>query len=116
MSCQEYFEKVQHIIKVIKSLGGSLCDDMYLKKESPARPNVVYTDQQIKDARERIHNRTVAYGLLVRADRDRYGKLIEEIKNDFLKGHDDYPKTRTEAYNLLVNYRNYVTVNKRNTN
>jgi hypothetical protein len=116
MSCQEYFEKVQHIIKVIKSLGGSLCDDMYWKKELPARPNVVYTDQQIKDARGRIHNRTVAYGLLVRADRDRYGKLIEEIKNDFLKGHDDYPKTPTEAYNLLVNYRNYVTVNKRNAN
>jgi len=39
--------------------------------------------------------------------------LIEEIENDFLKGHDDYLKTPTEAYNLLVNYRNYVTVNKR---
>jgi len=56
----------------------------------------------------------VAYGLLVKADRERYGKLIEEIENDFLKGHDDYPKTPMEAYNLLVNYRNHVTVNKRN--
>jgi hypothetical protein len=32
--------------------------------------------------------------------------LIKEIENDFLKGHNDYPKTPTEAYNLLVNYRN----------
>lgn len=39
---------------------------------------------------------------------------IKEVENDFLKGHDDYPKTPTEAYNLLVNYRNYITVNKRN--
>jgi hypothetical protein len=39
---------------------------------------------------------------------------FEKIENDFLKGHDNYPKTPTEAYNLLVNYRNYVTVNKRN--
>ncbi len=31
-----------------------------------------------------------------------------------MKGHDNYPKTPTEAYNLLVNYRNYVTANKRN--
>jgi hypothetical protein len=30
-----------------------------------------------------------------------------------LKGHDDYPKTPTDAYNLLVNYHNYITVNKR---
>jgi hypothetical protein len=58
--------------------------------------------------------KTIAHGLLVRADRGRYGKLIEEVENDFLKGHDDYPKTPTEAYNLLVNYQNYVTVNKRN--
>jgi hypothetical protein len=49
----------------------------------------------------------------VRADRSRYGKLIEEVENDFLKGRDDYPKTPTDAYNLLVNYRNYITVNKR---
>jgi hypothetical protein len=57
----------------------------------------------------------VAYGILVRVDRDRYGKLLEEIENDFLKGHDNYPKTPTKAYNLLVNYQNYVTVNKRNS-
>jgi hypothetical protein len=49
----------------------------------------------------------VAYGILVRADRGHYGKLIEEIENDFLKGNNDYPKTPTEAYNLLVNYRHY---------
>ncbi len=45
--------------------------------------------------------------VLVRADRGRYGKLIEEIENAFLKGNNDYPETPTEAYNLLVNYRNY---------
>jgi hypothetical protein len=33
--------------------------------------------------------------------------LIEEIENNYLKGNDDYPKTLTEAYNLLVNYKNY---------
>jgi hypothetical protein len=49
----------------------------------------------------------MAYGILVRADRSRYGKLIEEIENDYLKGNNDYPETPTEAYNLLVNYRSY---------
>jgi shikimate kinase len=116
MSCQEYLEKVRSIIEVIKSLGGSLCDEMHLREELPPRANVVYTDQEIRQAKERIHDKTVAYVLLVRADRERYGSLIEEIENDFLKGHDDYPKTPTKAYNLLVNYRNHVTLNKRTAN
>ena len=30
MSCQEYFEKVRQITEVIKSLGGSLVDEMHL--------------------------------------------------------------------------------------
>jgi hypothetical protein len=66
------------------------------------------------EAKERIQDITVACGILVRADRDRYGKLIEEIENNFLKGQDNYPKTPTESYNLLVNYCNYITINKSN--
>jgi len=113
MTCQEYFEKVRNVVEVIKSLGGSLCDPMHFKEELPNLQNGgAYTEQQMQEAKERILDKTVAF--LVRADRDRYGKLIKEIENDFLKGHDNYPKTPTEAYNLLVNYRNYVTVNKRN--
>jgi hypothetical protein len=107
MSCQEYFERVRNMVDVIKSLGGSLADDMHLSDELPARPARGYTEAQKQEARERILNKTVAYGILVRADRGRYGKLIEEIENDFLKGNNDYPKTPTEAYNLLVNYRHY---------
>ena len=75
MSCQEYFEKVRNVVEVIKSLGGSLSDEMHLKDEFPQRATV-YTDQEIKEAKERFHNKTVAYGLLVKADRERYGKLI----------------------------------------
>ena len=108
MSCQEYFKKVRNITEVIKSLGGSLANEMHLRDELPERePRGGYTEAQISAAKTRIQDKTVAYGLLVRADRGRFGKLIEEIENDFLKGHDDYPKTPTEAYNLLVNYRNF---------
>jgi len=114
MSCQEYFEKVRNITEVIKSLGGSLVDEMHLRDELPERePRGGFTAQVIAEAKGRIQDKTIAYGLLVRADRGRYGKLIEEIENDFLKGHDDYPKTPTEAYNLLVNYRNYNNPQKR---
>jgi len=115
MSCQEYFERVRNAVDVIKSLGGSIIDNMHLKDELPDRePRGGYTAEQLAGAKTRIENKTIAYGILARADRSRYGKLIEEVENDFLKGNNDYPETPTEAYNLLVNYRNYVTVNKRN--
>jgi len=76
-------------------------------------PALGYMPQQNRDARERIHNKTLAYGILVHADWSRYGKLMEKIDNAFLKGNYDYPKTPNEAYNLLVNYRQYNNTNKR---
>jgi hypothetical protein len=114
MSCQEYFKRVKNVVDMIISLGGSLSDNMHFKDELPERePRGGYTNQQMKEARARIQDKKVAYGILVRSDRSRYGKIIEEIEIDFLKGHNDYPKSPTEACNLLVNYRNYGKMNKR---
>jgi hypothetical protein len=99
---------------MIISLGGSLSDDMHLKKELQGRePRGGWTEIQLKEARGRIHDKKAAYGNLVRVDRTRYGKCIKDIENDFLKGHDDYPNMPTEAYNLLVNYQNYGNAGKR---
>ncbi len=94
-------------------MGGSLVDDMHLKDELPEwEPRNGCTEEQLTAARKRIQDKTVTYGILVRADRSRFGKLVEEIENDFLKGNNDYPETPTDAYNLLVNYRSYIN-NKR---
>ena len=35
----------------------------------------------------------------------RYGYLAEELQNDFSKVNYNYPDDRTEAYNLIVNYK-----------
>jgi len=75
MSCQEYFERVRNVVDVIKSLGGSLADDMHLKDELPKRePRNGYSAEQLAGARKTIQDKTVAYGILVRADRNRYGR------------------------------------------
>lgn len=107
MSCQEYFERVRNVVDVINSLGGTLADEMHLIGELPPHPATGYTQIQIDQAKERIIDKKIAYGLLVQADRNRYGKLIEEVENSYLKGNNDYPSTPTEAYNLLVNYKNH---------
>ncbi len=65
-----------------------LCNDMHLSDELPTRPVNGYTQDQYKQVREKILDKTIAYGILVRADRGRYGKLIKEVENVFLKGNN----------------------------
>jgi hypothetical protein len=70
MSCQEFFKKVRNVVDVVTSLGGSLADDMHLVNELLARePRGGYTEQQKQEARIIIQEKTIAYGLLTRADR-----------------------------------------------
>jgi hypothetical protein len=45
--------------------------------------------------------------LLHQSDRCRYGKLLEELKNDFTKGNDDYPLTLVNAYHLISEYKHW---------
>jgi hypothetical protein len=42
---------------------------------------------------------------LHQSDRRQYGKLLEELENDFTKGNDDYPQTLVKAYHLLCKYK-----------
>jgi hypothetical protein len=48
---------------------------------------------------------TVAF--LSASDKSRYGKVLEDLENDFMKGTNNYLKTLTSAYNLMVNYKKY---------
>jgi hypothetical protein len=39
------------------------------------------------------------------SDRNRYGKLIEDLENSYLQGNNNYPKKVQDAYTLLVNWK-----------
>jgi hypothetical protein len=73
ITCQEYFEGVRNIVEVIKSLGETLGSNMHLTDELPNRAR--HMAEQMREARERIVEKKVAYGILVWADRNRYGKI-----------------------------------------
>ena len=48
------------------------------------------------------------------ADCTQYGRLLETYENNFTQGVDCYPRTRSDAFNILANYkegeRNYMQV------
>ena len=52
-------------------------------------------------AREQV----LAISLLVRSDHSHYGKLLEDLENDFTQGHDNYPTSLQQAYSLLVHWK-----------
>ena len=39
------------------------------------------------------------------SDRRRFGRLLENLENDFTAGNDNYPKTLTDAYNMLLEWK-----------
>ena len=43
---------------------------------------------------------------LKKADHSQYGKLLQDLQNNFAQGQDNYPKSVSLAYNLLVHWCN----------
>ena len=48
----------------------------------------------------------MAMAFISGANRIKYGRLIKELENSYLKGNEnEYPKTVTDSYNMLLNYK-----------
>jgi hypothetical protein len=63
------------------------------------------TPNELDEAKSTAKERYLAVAMLSACDNSRYNRLSEELENDYTKGSNHYPKTVTEAYNLIVNYR-----------
>ena len=60
------------------------------------------TDTERQQAAKAAKQKHLVVAMLCGANRGRYGKLVEELRNDFTKGSNYYPADLTEAYNLLL--------------
>jgi hypothetical protein len=54
---------------------------------------------------EHAHGNFLATTFLMEAERSRFGKLLENLENQYLQGIDNYPQTLSSAYTLLTNWR-----------
>ena len=45
--------------------------------------------------------------LINQSDKIRYGRLIEELQNYYMKGHNNYPDTLVRAFQMLNEYRHW---------
>ena len=45
--------------------------------------------------------------LLFQSDRKRYGRLLEELENDYTKGNSNYPTDLVTVYKMIREYKNW---------
>ncbi|KAI2489179.1 Reverse transcriptase (RNA-dependent DNA polymerase) [Fragilaria crotonensis] len=105
MTNEQYLTQFQKIIAVIEHNGGfvDLAPglDKIIAIELGLDPENL-DEQQKQDVAKESHSRYLATAFISGADPVRYGRLVENLENDFLMGRDNYPKTVRAAYNIMT--------------
>ena len=107
-TCQGYLETFQNSVEVLMYSGGDIGTDTGLVEKALASQGLTMetaTVEQLENSRDYAKQAYLACAFLLGADRNRYGKLIEDLENDFIQGQDRYPKTVNTAYNLLIHWK-----------
>jgi hypothetical protein len=108
MTTQEYMELFQNVVDVIEHSGGSIgyapAGEAFIAKSYDIDVDTAQPEELLMMAKE-SKDWFLATAFLKGADKTRYGKLIEDTRNSFLQGNNNFPRTVQLAYNLLVNWR-----------
>jgi hypothetical protein len=100
-SCQIYLEKFQNCVDVLDHCGASIGQIPGLVNSLLVENGVdplTATIKQSAIAFKATQDQYLAVAFLLRADKSRYGKLVENLENDHTQGQDRYPKSLTAAY------------------
>ena len=100
-----YLDTFQNLVNVIEHTGGIIGLESGIMKAF----NLKYGREANKllTAAEKAVTKDnyLAIVFILGADRNRCGKLVEDLENAFLQGRNDYPDTLSGAFNLLSNWR-----------
>jgi hypothetical protein len=108
MTNTKFLETFQTLVSVITECGGEIGHNprgvlTELKEKGGGLASA--TPKELDEAKATTNERYLAVAMISAYDNSRYIKLSEELENDYTKGSNHYPKTVTEAYNLIVNYQ-----------
>jgi hypothetical protein len=102
MTAAAYLEHFQNNVEVLEAVGASLGPHRGVISLITGGGGINdATEEQLAEANER----SLAVAFINKADRSRYGRMIEDLANNYLMGQNNYPITLTQAYNLLVNWQ-----------
>jgi hypothetical protein len=113
-SNQEFYDEFNNLVAAIDEYGARrgkhptiYCEVISEIAQDDTNP----TPKEKTKAQSLSRERYLAVAFLLGADRNRYGLLLEEIKNEYLRNCDEsskvgsYPLTVADAYKYLENYK-----------
>ena len=106
MTTQQYHLQFQNTVDVIKHSGGNIGDDLGVEQMVlGARDKESLTADEKRGLADDVEQRSMAVAFILCADRLRFGKLVEDMENNYLQGNNKYPTTVSAAYHLLSNWK-----------
>ena len=114
LSCNNYLECFCNLMDVVVTYKGQLYD--------PGVLTMVFNNSSydkkvgfgaLKDAEKKaLHEKAFELQLvtmfITQADKCWYGKLQEELQNNYMHGNDDYPEDLIKAYHMLNEYQHWI--------
>ena len=106
--CQQYYKSFKNNTDVFKYAGGALRKELGIVDVELEVAGVDWddaADEELVAAEVAAKECVLAFGLLASSNCTHYGKLLEDLKNDFMQGWDNYPPMVQQAYSLLVHWK-----------
>ena len=110
---ETYLERFNEHVDVIRSYGGDfnmmsyMYDEDYLAMTVDKRAAYIQDPENVQEISTRLDNSFLATAFICKANIEKFGKLREDLENDYTKGNNNWPQTVTEAYSLITNYRDF---------
>ena len=104
----EYYDQFKNQTDVLSHIGAGIGDDTAIMKQVLRSQDINVdeaTDVQAEAAVTEGIQWYLALAFLMGSDRSWFGHLLEKLENDFTAGNDNYPKTLTDAYNMLLEWK-----------
>ena len=99
-----HLTKFKELVEVMEHFGIKMFNDEccvgYEKKDLTKSTPIATTDQYSK----RVRDKRIAICFLRRSNLSTYGRLLRELRDNYLHGMDLYPNNLEEAFSLLQNH------------
>ena len=106
----KYLEQFNNLVDIVEQHDGKFGNEQILIDKDEIYDKIAVANRTIENreaATERTRQTYLGYALIFKSDNARYGKLKEELENDYTKGHDNYPISVADAFQMLSNYKQY---------
>ena len=104
----EYYDQFKNQTDVLEHIDAGIGDDAAIMKQVLRNQGIevdAATEAEEEAAETEGKRWYLALAFLMGSDRSRFGRLLEKLENDFTAGNDNYPKTLTDAYNMLLEWK-----------